>query len=341
MRAGFIEKPEVAYFTDVEEPQIEKPTDVKIQVKATGICGSEVHAYHGRHPFRIPPVVSGHEFAGVVVETGSAVTACKVGDRVTAEPQYGCGVCPACRSGRYNICQDKKVLGSNGWSGSFGEFIVVPESTVVPLKDSVSFEQGALIEPIAVGMHAVRQHHVGIDTTVLIIGAGTIGLGILLSAKACNPKCVIMADVVDYNLDVAKSMGADYAFNTKTENLVDEVLKLTDGQGVDICFLAFGNAGVMETAALCTKRGGTISEIALMPNGTGAPFAPIQNKELNIAGSNMYVRDDYLAVASCMDKGLMDTSRMITQRYPIEEMTQAMQMADLRLEPVVKVMLHF
>lgn len=341
MRAGLIEKPETAYCTEIEEPQITKPTDVKIQIKVTGICGSEVHAYHGKHPFRIPPVVSGHEFAGVVVEIGSAVTACKVGDRVTAEPQYGCGVCPACRSGRYNICRDKRVLGSNGWSGSFGEFIVVPQSTVVHLKDNVSFEQGALIEPIAVGMHAVRQHHVGIDTSVLIIGAGTIGLGLLLSAKACGPKCIIAADVVDYNLDAAKKMGADATFNTKRDNLADRVMKLTEGQGVDICFLAFGNADAVETAALCTKRGGTISEIALMPNGTGAPFALIQNKELNLAGSNMYVRDDYLAVVNCMDRGLMDTKLMITQNYSIEEMTQAMRMADLRPEPVIKVMLHF
>lgn len=341
MRAGYIERPEVAYFKEVEEPGIMNDTDVKIQVKAAGICGSEVHAFHGKHPFRIPPVVSGHEFAGVIVETGSRATKYRVGDRVTAEPQYGCGECPACRSGRYNICEKKQVLGAGGWSGSFGEYVVVPEETVVPLGDEVSYEQGALIEPIAVGMHAVRQNQVTMDTALLIIGAGTIGLGLLLSVKACNPRLVIMADVVDYNLEIAEKMGCGHVVNTRTQNLEEEVQKLTGGRGVDISFLAFGNAGVVESAARCTKRGGTISEIALMPDGTGAPYGVLQNKELKLVGSNMYVHDDYVAVVNCLEKGLIDTRYMITQRYPIEQMTEAMRMADTRPEPVIKVMLTF
>lgn len=341
MRAGYIERPEVAYYKEVEEPRIERDTDVKIQVKATGICGSEVHAYHGKHPFRIPPVVSGHEFAGVVVETGKAVKSCKVGDRVTAEPQYGCGVCAACKSGRYNICSHKKVLGSGGWSGSFGEYVVVPEQTIVPLADTVSYEQGALIEPIAVGMHAVRRNHVSIEHHILIIGAGTIGLGLLLSVMACNPKCVIMADVVDYNLEIAKKMGCTYVFNSKKENLEEKVKEITDGQGVDITFLAFGNSFVMEEAAKCTKRGGIVSEIALMPNGEGAPYALIQGKEIAVIGSNMYTYDDYLVVVDCIAKGMIDTSLLITHRYPIEQMKEAIEMADQRPEPVIKVMMNF
>ena len=126
MRAGFIEEPGKAYFKEVPEPQIEKSTDVKIKVVVTGICGSEVHAYHGKHAWRVPPLVSGHEFAGIVVEVGSDVTSVKVGDRVTAEPQYGCGDCPQCRIGKYNICKNKKILGATYWSGSFGEYVVVP-----------------------------------------------------------------------------------------------------------------------------------------------------------------------------------------------------------------------
>ena len=111
MRAGFIEEPGKAYFKEVPEPQIEKSTDVKIKVVVTGICGSEVHAYHGKHAWRVPPLVSGHEFAGIVVEVGSDVTSVKVGDRVTAEPQYGCGDCPQCRIGKYNICKNSCTSG--------------------------------------------------------------------------------------------------------------------------------------------------------------------------------------------------------------------------------------
>ena len=181
MRAGYIEAIRKADFRDdMPEPVITQPGWVKIRVRVCGICGSEVHAYHGLHPFRIPPVVSGHEFSGDVVEVGEGVTRCKVGDRVTAEPQYGCGECWYCKNGLYNVCTSKRVLGSNGWSGPMGEYVVVPENTVVRLADSVSYEEGALIEPVANGMYAVRKAGITKDTTICIIGCGPIGLGDLL-----------------------------------------------------------------------------------------------------------------------------------------------------------------
>ncbi len=341
MRAGFIEKPEVAYFKDVEEPILSDPRSVKIQVKATGICGSEVHAFHGKHPFRIPPVVSGHEFSGVVVEIGKDVTYCKVGDRVTAEPHYGCGHCELCLDGKYNICAEKKVLGANGWSGSFGEYVVVPESTVIKIPDNMTFEQGALIEPLAVGMYAVRDNNVGVGKTVLIIGAGTIGLGAYLCAKYTNPDLIIVADVVDYNLEIAAKMGCKHCVNTKNEVLDDVVKDLTGGMGVDVTILAFGNGPVVEQAARCTKRGGIISEVALMPNGTAAPYALIQSKGLFVHGSNMYLRKDFEILINAISKGLIDPNPLISKVYPIEKMTEAMEMADKRPEPVIKVMMRF
>ena len=150
MRGGYIEDIRVAYYRDdLPEPQLEKPTDVKIRVRACGICGSEVHAYLGEHPFRIPPLVSGHEVAGDVVAVGEAVTAVKVGDRVVVEPQYGCGECWYCKHHLYNVCTAKKVLGSGGWSGGLGEFIVTPEQTVISLANALSYEEGALIETVA------------------------------------------------------------------------------------------------------------------------------------------------------------------------------------------------
>ena len=210
MRAGYIEKPLTAMFrNDMPEPQITAGNMVKIQVKATGICGSEVHAYHGRHAWRVPPLVSGHEFAGIICEVGNDVTAYKVGDRVTAEPQYGCGHCDLCESGNYNLCADKKILGATYWSGSFGEYVVVPEQCVIPLASNVSFEQGALIEPLAVGMHAVRTHEVGRDSTIAVIGCGTIGLGVILSAGCYAPEKIIGIDVVDFNLEKAKEVILD------------------------------------------------------------------------------------------------------------------------------------
>lgn len=342
MRAGFIEKPLKAYYiNDAPEPQLEHDTDVKIQVRATGICGSEVHAYHGKHPWRVPPVVSGHEFAGVVAAVGSAVTTCKVGDRVTAEPQYGCGHCWLCQSGRYNLCPEKKILGASGWSGSFGEFVVLPQQCIVPLPDEVSFAEGALIEPLAVGMHAVRAHHVGPGISAAVIGCGTIGLGVVLSAACFKPKALFGIDVVDFNLDKARSMGADDAFNSIHDDVVKEIMDRTDGHGVDVTFLAFGNDICVRQAAQITRPGGTISEIAIMNKDVKASFDLIQVKELHVDGSNMYVRSDYETVLSEIAAGRMKPSGFITKRFPIEQFGEAMEYTDKRPEPVVKTLLEF
>ena len=342
MRAGYIEKPLTAMFRDdMPEPQITADNMVKIQVKVTGICGSEIHAYHGRHAWRVPPLVSGHEFAGVICEVGSNVTRYKAGDRVTAEPQYGCGNCGLCKSGKYNLCTDKKILGATYWSGSFGEYVVVPEQCVIPLAPNVSFEQGALIEPLAVGMHAVRTHAVGRDCVIAVIGCGTIGLGIILSSGCYAPAKIIGIDVVDFNLAKAKEMGADVTLNSMHDAVVDEVMKLTDGKGVDITFLAFGNTSCMRQAAEITKNGGIISEIAVMDNGVPAPFGLIQVKELHVVGSNMYTRKDFKAVINGISSGKIKLNGFISKCFPIEKMQEAMEYADKRLEPQVKVILKF
>lgn len=342
MRAGFIEKPMVAYFRDdVPEPELLRATDVKIQVKVTGICGSEVHAYHGQHPWRVPPLVSGHEFSGVVAAVGSAVTTCKPGDRVTAEPQYGCGRCQECKSGHYNLCPEKKILGASGWSGSFGEYVVVPQQCIVPLPESVSFEEGALIEPLAVGMHAVRAHHVDSTKSVAVIGCGTIGLGTVLSAACFKPKLLIGIDVVDFNLEKALTMGAHYGFNSLQNNVAQKIWELTEGRGVDVTFLAFGNDACVRQAAEITRRAGVISEIAIMNKEVKASFDLIQVKELHVDGSNMYVRDDYEAVLAHIADGSMKPEGFVTKRFPIEQMTEAMEFTDKKPEPIVKTVLQF
>ena len=342
MRAGYIEKPLSAYFRDdLPEPQITRADEVKIKVIATGICGSEVHAYHGRHKWRVPPLVSGHEFAGVVSEVGAGVTQYRVSDRVTAEPQYGCGRCQLCRAGHYNLCENKKILGATYWSGSFGEYVVVPEQCVLPLPESVSFEQGALIEPIAVGMHAVREHQIGKDSIVAVIGCGTIGLGVILSAKYFHAKQIIGIDIVEFNLQKAKSMGADVVLNSAHDNVAGQIMALTGGRGVDVTFLAFGNMSSVQQAAAITACGGIVSDIAVMNNQVSAPFSDIQIKELKVCGSNMYTREDFQCVIHGIDTGAIPLDGFITQKFPIEQMHEAMEFADKRPQPVVKVVLSF
>ena len=229
MRGGYMEAIGVAAFRDdLPEPQIINEHDVKIHVRKCGICGSEVHALHGLHPFRIPPVLSGHEFSGDVIEVGSAVTRCAPGDRVTAEPQYGCGECYYCRHGMYNICTNKRVLGASydvpelgggKWTGSLGEYIVVPEKTIVKLAEGVSYEEGALIEPIANGIYAVRRANITPESTIAIIGCGPIGLGDLIGARLYDPKLIVMADISEINLRMAREFGCEHVINSREQDL--------------------------------------------------------------------------------------------------------------------------
>ena len=342
MRGGYIADIKVAYFRDdLPEPQLENPNDVKIQIRACGICGSEVHAYLGEHPFRIPPIVSGHEVAGDVVAVGEAVTSVKVGDRVVVEPHYGCGECWYCKHGLYNVCTSKKVLGAGGWSGGLGEFIVTPEQTVIKLADNLSYEEGALIETVANGMYAVRNTEITPETNIVVIGTGPIGVGDYLCAKLYNPKKIIMVDISDFNLEKVRAMGAEYTINSRKENLYERVMELTDGVGADVTILAYGDEPTLQQAAEITRRAGTVVQHALMVDGLAFPYRVHQQHELDFKAYNMYVREDFELVANAIAEGKIDLSQIVTQRYPIEEFKEAMYMADRRPEPVLKVMIHF
>ncbi len=342
MRAGYMPAIRQAEFRDdMPEPMIEKADDVKIKVVNCGICGSEVHAYHGLHPFRIPPIVSGHEVAGDVVEVGPGVTRFKVGDRVTVEPHYGCGHCWYCGHGLYNVCPDKKVLGAGGWSGGLGEYIVTPEQTVVKLPDTLSYEEGALIEPVANGMYAVRHSNITPETNIVVIGCGPIGIGDFLCARLWNPKSMLMVDVSDFNLQKAREMGAELTCNSRRENLAGRVMELTDGVGADLVFLAFGDAPTVQQAFEITRRGGQIAQHALMEDGIAFPYRVHQQHELDFKAYNMYTFEDFELIARAIHEGKMDLSHFVTQRYPIEQFKEAIEMADKRSEPVLKVMMHF
>jgi len=341
MRAAVIDKPFSIELKEVELPFIKQDYEVKIKVIVTGICGSEIHAYHGTHPFRVPPVVSGHEFAGVVVEIGKEVKSVSVGDRVTVEPHYGCGVCKSCQAGHYNICKEKKVLGTQEWPGSFGEYIVVPEKTVVKLPDNVSFEQGALIEPIAVGVHAVRKAGVGLGDTVVILGAGPIGLGLLLAVKNSGATKIFVTDALDYNLDIAKKLGATNTINSIKEDAVNTILEETGGEGSDKAFLAVGIEPVLNDSFKIVKRGGTVVEVALFGKKPQIDISYIQNKEIKILGCNMYTRTDFEIAAEAIAANMFDTSLMISKIMPIEDIKNAINIVDKKTENVVKVLLKF
>lgn len=342
MRAALIDKIKSVKFVDIEEPQIQTGNEVKIQVRTTGICGSELHAFHGTHPFRIPPLVSGHEFAGVITEVGKDVSNFKVGDRVTAEPQTSCGECWECRNGMYHLCPSKRVLGARGWSGSFGEFIVMPEETLIKLPDSMSFEEGTLIEPLAVGTHAVRTSGCGLGDKILVIGCGAIGLGIIMAAKLSGCKEIYASDAADFNLEMAKKAGATDIMNPRTDRMEEKVSKWTQGRGVDYTFLgSFGNGPLVTEAIEVTRKQGTIMEVAVLGSPKDVDFGKFYQKEIRMQGSNVYTREDFDIVLSALKNGQYCVDGYITHIIPIENVASAFDLLENRTENVVKVLLRF
>ena len=341
MRAAFIEKIGKIRFVDAKEPQIEHDNEVKIQVKTTGICGSELHAFQGTHPFRIPPLISGHEFAGQVVEVGKAVTAFKPGDNVTAEPQTSCGQCWECRNGMYHLCPNKRVLGAMGWSGSFGEYVVMPEETLIKMPDGMKYEEGTLIEPLAVGTHAVRISGCGIGDRVLVIGCGAIGLGVIMAARLAGCAEVYASDVSDFNREMAAKKGACRTINSKNESLREKVTEWTDGRGVDYTFLAFGNGPIVTESIDVTRKHGTIVDIAVLGAPKEVDYGKFYQKEVIMRGSNVYTREDFDIVLKAIKDGDYNVDGYVTQEYPVEKCEEAFELMQSRRENIVRILLKF
>jgi 2-desacetyl-2-hydroxyethyl bacteriochlorophyllide A dehydrogenase len=341
MRAALIDKIGSIRLIDMEEPKIVGNHEVKVRVKFSGICGSELHAFHGTHPFRKPPLVSGHEFSGTVVMTGKNVTRVKPGDRVTAEPQVACGLCWSCRHDMYHMCEHKKVLGAMGWTGSFAEYIILPEETLIKLPDEVSFEHGALFEPLAVGTHAVRISDCGEGDRALVIGCGPIGLSIVMAAKLAGCREIYVSDAVDFNLGIAREMGATHSINVNRENLRQWIADLTEGIGVDYTFLAFGNGPIVTDAIEVTRKAGTIMEVAVLGSPKEVDFKNFYQKEIRMHGSNVYTSEDYELVMQAVTSGRFNLDHYITHVFPIEEAPRAFELMDKKHENFVKVLLRF
>lgn len=342
MRAGFLEDIRTARFiTDAAEPQITQPDQVKIHVRFVGICGSEVSAYRGKHRFRKPPVISGHEYAGDIIEVGGGVRDWKVGDRVTSDANQGCGHCFLCKRGDYNICRGTVNLGARSWSGPFGEYIVVPEASLVRLPEDVSYQEGALIEPLSIGMHAVKRAKIAPDENVLIIGAGPIGTAVCLSAKAMGIKTITIADLMDFNLSLVNEIAHPIIVNSSRNDLDEEILRITNGQGADVAFVCFGDTKVVDQCMRCVRPGGRIVQVAVVPSDLPFKYDLLLQKELSYMASERSVKQDYIDVVSAIEKGIFDPTPMITEIHPIEEFQEVMDFADQRPRPFMKLMFHF
>ena len=342
-------KNKVAYLVDkgkVELGEREQPEagkgQVLIKVKHCGICGSDVHNYiEGRTGKRIIhfPFILGHELAGEIVEVGEGVKKLSVGDRVCVEPGVPCGTCSYCRKGEYNLCPDMRFLAAYPVEGSMQEYLVFPEENCFKLPKQVSTIEGALIEPLAVGLYAAEHSEVNINDTIVILGMGCIGLMTLIACKARNVGKIIAVDIYDTHLEIAKKLGADVTINTSGEDAAAVIEKITSGRLADVTFETAGQSATAVLAPAVTGRGGTIMCVGNITKPTSYKFFDISCKEITLKTQFRY-RNVFALAVDLIASGKIDLSPINPKMFPFDQTQEAFQYAIHHGEDTVKVMLE-
>ncbi len=305
----------------VDSPNPEVGTnDVLIQIKKTAICGTDLHIYEwndwAQRTIKTP-MIFGHEFAGIVVEVGPGVTHFKEGDRVSGEGHITCGYCRNCRAGKRHLCHRAKGIGVNR-NGAFAEYLVMPERNVWPIHDDISLEQASYFDPFGNATHcALSFDMVGED--VLITGAGPIGIMAVAIARFVGARHIVITDVNDYRLDLAKKMGASMAINVKQSSIGDAIKALEMSNGFDIGLEMSGNPQAFNDMLDSMYHGGRIALLGLLPNGSGIPWDDVIFKGLHIKG--IYGREmfeTWYKMTQMLRSGL-DISQVVTHRLPVDD----------------------
>lgn len=304
----------------VDVPTI-RPNDILVKMRSVGICGSDVHYYlHGKAASFIvrEPLILGHECAGEIVEVGSNVRNLEIGQRVAIESGFTCKKCRYCREGRYNLCRDVKFYATPPINGAFAEYASAPEENVYPLPDNMSYEEGAMIEPLAVGMMAAKRGDVSVYDAVAVLGAGPIGQMCLQAVKAHGVLETYVTDIIDYRLNYAKKFGANVVINPKKENVVEKVLESTNGEGVDVVIEAAGSVSAIQQAFDIVKPGGRIVAVGIYPSmAFQVPFGEVLTKELDVRGVWRYA-NVYPTAIRCVSSKKVDVKSLITHRFSLD-----------------------
>ena len=312
---------------EVAVPEIGRE-DVLVNIKAVGICGSDVHYYlHGKAASFVvtEPLILGHECTGDVTKVGQGVKRIKVGQRVVIEPGFPCRKCRFCAEGRYNLCMDVKFYGTPPDNGAFAEYALASAENVYPMPDDMSYEEGAMIEPLAVGMMAAKRAGASVYDNVAVLGSGPIGLMCLQAAGAHGALNLYATDMVDYRLEYAKRLGADAVINPEKENVGERVMELTDNEGVDVVVEAAGSVSALKQAFEIARPGGRIVLVGIYPTMEfQVPLGYALTKELDVRGVWRY-GNVFPAAIKCVSEGKVNVKSMITHKFPLDRILQGFE----------------
>lgn len=323
---------------DIEKPVIRNPDEVLVKVKRVGICGSDMHIYHGTNPLATYPRIVGHEVAGEVVEVGSNVSGMKPGDHVVVEPIRYCGECYACRKGRPNVCQSLSVFGVHE-DGGLREFFVLPEKQLHVVNSSLEWDEIVLAEPYTIGAQAVWRGAVGEGDTVFIQGSGPIGICILKMAKLQGAR-VIISDLKQERLAFAKENGADEIINASEESVEDRVLELTDDEGPNVVIDAVCLPSTFELGVNLVSPAGTVVVLGFDERPSSIPQLPITKKEVTIVGSRLQT-NQFEKVVSLLNVEKLQSNGFITHHFPISEVQEAFRYVEKNPDQVRKAVIVF
>lgn len=316
--------------------------EILLKVEACGICAGDIKASHGTARFWggdgmpgfcKPPFIPGHEFYGTVAAVGGQVSGgFQVGDRVITEQIVPCGECYYCKRGQYWLCDPHDVYGfKNYLNGGMAEYVVLPKNAInYRIPASLTMEQAVLIEPYACSLHGVRQGHIQPEDVVVLAGAGTLGLGMVNAMRQLGPKKIIVLDLIDRRLELAKAFGADVVLNPASCNALEEVLRLTDGVGCDVYIEATGHPAAVQQGLDMVRKGGTFVEFSVMSGPSTIDWSIIGDaKEITIRGSQLSPHC-FADVIDAMEKGLLHTDGVVTHRFPLEQWEKAYETAQTK-----------
>jgi 2-desacetyl-2-hydroxyethyl bacteriochlorophyllide A dehydrogenase len=321
-----------------EKPVVSEDNQVLVKVKMVGICGSDMHIYHGTNTLATLPRIIGHEITGEVEKVGVAVTGLSIGDKVVIEPIESCGKCYACRSGRRNVCHELEVYGVHR-EGGMQEYLVMPDYLVHKVSNDLDWKESVLVEPFTIGAQANWRGNVQEGDTVLITGAGPIGLCCLKIAKAKGAICII-TDLSDDRLEFAKSWGADLTINVGKNNVKEEVFTFTNGEGANVVIDAVCIPKTFEDAVDMVSPAGRVVVLGFDTVPSNIPQLPITKKEVTIVGSRLQT-NQFPEVIKLFNEKSLGIEEMVTHQFSVDEIKEAISLIENSPNEIRKVVIAF
>ena len=324
MKALVLEAYNKLTYKEMPEPHA-GPDDVLVQIKASGICGSDVHGLDGSTGRRIPPLIMGHEAAGVIAQVGSNVKNYHPGQRVTFDSTVYCGTCFYCRRGAINLCNHRRVLGVScdeyRQHGTFAEYLAVPHHILYALPEKISFEQSAMVEPCSVAFHAVAITPLALNDTAVVVGAGIIGLLVIQTLRISGCGQIVAVDLEPQRLELACQLGADVGLNPAAQDVVSMIKKMTDNRGADEAFDAVGVNASLATALNSLRKGGALTLIGNLNAAVDLALQTVVTGEIVVRGS-CASRGDYPACLYMIARGVINVAALISSTAPLSDGAQ-------------------